>query len=70
MSHEEYANAAALAKHKKLSMNKLFIAGMKCIDRQERNKRLFDDFTMIGDQLESTNVDFGLAAQSEVLEKP
>jgi len=43
---------------------------MKCLDRQEQEKRLFDDFTLIGDQLESANVEFGLTAQSEVIDRP
>lgn len=70
LSPEDYAGASALAKRKRLSLNKLFLTGMKCLDRQEQEKRLFDDFTLIGDQLELANVEFGLTAQSEVIDRP
>jgi hypothetical protein len=70
LSPDDYASATILANRKKLSINKLFIYGMKTLDRQEQEKRLFDDFTLIGDQIEVVEVEFGLAAQSEVVEKP
>jgi hypothetical protein len=69
LSPDDYASATTLATRKKLSINKLFIEGMKTLDRQEQKKRLFDDFTLIGDQVEAVEVEFGLAAQSEVVEK-
>jgi hypothetical protein len=70
LSPDDYASATTLANRKKLSINKLFVEGMKTLDRQEQEKRLFDDFTRIGDHVEAVDVEFGLAAQSEVVEKP
>ena len=70
LSPDDYESATTLANRKNLSINKLFIEGMKILDRQEQEKRLFDDFTLIGDQGEAGDVEFGLAAQSEVVEKP
>ena len=70
LSPDDYKSATTLANRKNLSINKLFIYGMKTLDRQEQEKRLFDDFTLIGDQVEAGDIEFGLAAQSEVVEKP
>ncbi len=67
---DDYLNATRLARHKRLSINKLLIEAMRLLERQEQEKRLFDDFTRIGDQVEAVDVEFGLAAQSEVVEKP
>jgi hypothetical protein len=69
LSPDAYATAAALARRKNLSINRLFIAGMKILDRQEQDRRLYDDFTRIGEQVEGAHVEFGLAAQSEVVGK-
>ena len=70
LSPNDYSSATTLANRKKLSINKLFIEGMKTLARQEQEKRLFDDFTLIGDQVEAVDVEFGLPAQSEVVDKP
>ncbi len=66
---QDYAKATRLAKHNQLSINKLFIAAMNLLDRQDQQKRLFDDFTVIGDRAEDVDVEFGQAAQFEILEK-
>jgi hypothetical protein len=46
-------------------LNRLFQAGLRFLDEQERERRLFEDFSAIGDAgAEVTDVEFALAAQS------
>jgi hypothetical protein len=65
----EYANATTLAKRKNLSINKLFIEAMNTLDRIEREKQLYDDFTRIGSMPELAEVEFARAAQAEIVAK-
>lgn len=62
-----YEKAADLAKSRHQSLNKLVQDGLRSIELQDREKRLFDDFTTIADLgREETEVDYAFDAQAEV----
>lgn len=62
-----YEAAADLAKSRRQSLNKLVQDGLKSIEAQEREARLFDDFTIIAESgREDNEVDFSFEAQAEV----
>ena len=60
----EYERASALAKRRSLSLNRLFKEGLDFLERHERDKNLFDDFSRIA-AAEETDVEFALGAQTE-----
>ncbi len=63
-----YEKASVLAKARHQSLNKLVQDGLQFIEVQERERRLFDDFTAIAESGEDeTDVEFALPAQSEVI---
>ena len=63
-----YERASRLAEARGQSLNRLFQDGLQLLDSQDREKRLFDDFSAIADAGgEQTDVDFALAAQTETL---
>jgi hypothetical protein len=66
-----YERAARLALSRGQSLNRLFQDGLQLLDSQDREQRLFDDFTAIGDALaEGDDVAFAFAAQTETLGEP
>ena len=65
-----YERASRLATTRGQSLNRLFQDGFQLLDAQERDQRLFNDFTAIGEALDdSSEVDFAFAAQTETLEE-
>jgi hypothetical protein len=63
-----YERATRLAVTRGQSLNRLFQDGFQLLDSQERDKRLFDDFTAIADaQRDESDVDYAFAAQIETL---
>ena len=61
-----YDQAAALAQRRRQSLNRLFQDGLVLLDKQEREKQLFDDFSAIAAAgSDETDVEFALAAQSQ-----
>lgn len=63
-----YERASRLAVSRGQSLNRLFQDGFQLLDSQERDKRLFDDFTAIAEaQGDESNVEYALAAQTETL---
>lgn len=67
----DYERATDLAKARHQSLNKLVQDGLKSIEAEEREKRLFDDFTAIAEFGEEHNdLGFALEAQAEVVTAP
>lgn len=63
-----YKRATQLAVTRGQSLNRLFQDGFHLLDSQERDKRLFDDFTVIAEaQGAESDVDYAFAAQTETL---
>jgi len=63
-----YERATDLAKARRQSLNKLVQDGLKSIEAQERESRLFDDFTAIAESgREETELDFAFEGQAEVV---
>lgn len=63
-----YERATRLAVTRGQSLNRLFQDGFQLLDSQERDKRLFDDFTAIAAaQGDESDVDYAFAAQTETL---
>jgi hypothetical protein len=67
----DYERATDLAKARHQSLNKLVQDGLKSIETEEREKRLFDDFTAIAETgREDNDLDFAFEAQAEVVTAP
>lgn len=67
----DYERATDLAKARHQSLNKLVQDGLKSIEAEERERRLFDDFTAIAEfGCEDNDMDFALEAQAEVVTTP
>jgi hypothetical protein len=66
-----YERATHLAVTRGQSLNRLFQDGLQLLDSQDRDQRLFDDFTAIAEaQDDESDVGFALAAQTETLDEP
>jgi len=64
----DYERATDLAKARRQSLNKLVQDGLKSIEAQERESRLFNDFTAIAESgREETELDFAFEAQAEAV---
>jgi len=64
-----YERAACLAEARNQSLNRLIQDGLQLLDAQDREKRLFDDFSAIADAGDA-NVGPVFAAQAETLGEP
>ena len=63
-----YQRAAQLAEVRGQSLNRLFQDGLQLLDAQEKEKRLFDDFSAIAAAgSDESDVAFALPAQTETL---
>jgi predicted transcriptional regulator len=68
---EAYERATALAERRRQSLNRLFQDGLALLDQQEREKRLFDDFTAIAEAgADETDVEFAIVAQAQANPAP
>ena len=66
-----YERAASLAKARKQSLNRLFQESLELLDRQERERRLFDDFSRIAEAGETeTDVGYASRAQAQATAEP
>jgi len=65
-----YERASQLAVIRGQSLNRLFQDGLQLLDSQDRDQRLFDDFTAIADaQGNESDIGFAFAAQTETLDE-
>ena len=65
-----YERASQLAVIRGQSLNRLFQDGLQLLDSQDRDQRLFDDFTVIADaQGNDSDSGFAFAAQTEILDE-
>ena len=65
-----YERASHLAMTRGQSLNRLFQDGLQLLDSQDRDQRLFDDFTLIADALgNESDIGFAFAAQTETLDE-
>ncbi|MCL4177605.1 MAG: type II toxin-antitoxin system PemK/MazF family toxin [Verrucomicrobia bacterium] len=68
LSEEAYQRTTALAAQRQQSLNRLFQDGLLLLDQQEREKRLFDDFTAIAEAgTNETDVEFAIEAQTRAI---
>lgn len=66
-----YERAARLAKARKQSMNRLFQESLELLDRQEAERRLYDDFSRIAEAGEAeTDVGYAARAQARATTEP
>ena len=66
LSPEAYERAKALAERRRQSLNRMFQDGLALLDQQEREQRLYDDFTAIAEAgADETDVEFAIAAQTQ-----
>ncbi len=67
LSPDVYNRARALADQRDQSLNRLFQDGLLLLDQQEREKQLFEDFSLIAAAgADQCDVEFALAAQNQV----
>lgn len=66
----EYRRASALARRRRLSLNRLFRESLQLMEQQEREKELFDDFSLIAEKASETDVEFALIPQTEAMGPP
>ena len=67
LTSEAYGRAAALAQRRRQSLNRLFQDGLILLDREEREKQLFEDFSTIAAAgADETDVEFALEAQAQI----
>ena len=65
-----YERASHLAEIRGQSLNRLFQEGLQLLDSQDRDRRLYDDFTAIAEaQDNGFDVGFAFAAQTETLDE-
>jgi len=63
-----YEKASQLAEARGQSLNRLFQDGLQLLDPQDKEKRLFDDFSAIADAgSDESDVSFAFTAQTETL---
>lgn len=67
LPHELYATAVDLAQRRKTSLNRLIQEGLELLRKVEEDARLYDSFTVIGGDGESSDVGFATPAQSEIV---
>lgn len=61
-----YQQATHLAKRRRLSLNRLFQEGLDLLVTQDRERQLFDDFSLIAEAgAGETNLEFTLPAQNQ-----
>lgn len=67
LPQELYVTAVDLAQRRKTSLNRLIQDGLELLRKEEENARLYDSFTIIGDDSGSSDVSFAAPAQSEIV---
>ena len=68
LSAEEYSHAKLMAEEQSVSLNQLIKEGLKLLEVTASQKKLFDDFTALGDDYEDNDVEFATEAQAEVVD--
>ena len=64
---ELYAASTALAQERRVSMNALIQERLSLLVREEEKKRLYDAFSLVGEDEEESSVAFAHEAQAEVV---
>ena len=62
-----YIYSREIAEKRGVSLNELVQTGLSMIVRDEKQKELYDSFTLLGQDAEEANVDFAFDAQAEVV---
>ena len=62
-----YQTGQQIAQQRHMSLNALIQESLQALIRVEQQRRLFDDFTLLGEDMEGSNMDYAFAAQREVI---
>lgn len=62
-----YQAGREIARRRKTSLNRLVQESLEAVLREERRAKLYDAFTLVGEEVSESSVEFGLIAQSEVV---
>ena len=62
-----YQSSRLVAEQRHISLNALIQESLQALVRAEQQRRLFDDYTRLGEDAEGCDVDYALAAQREVI---
>jgi len=68
LSDHEYLEARQLADRENKSLNQLAREGLAQLAREAKRRRLYDDFTQLGDDAAESSVEFATEAQAEILD--
>ncbi len=64
-----YRAGREMAKRRRVSLNRLVQESLQATIKTEEEQRLYDAFTLVGQDAEESSVEYAVAAQLEVLEK-
>jgi hypothetical protein len=64
-----YKAGREMAKRRRMSLNRLVQESLQATIRTEEEQRLYDAFTLVGQDTAESSVEFAIAAQLEVLER-
>ena len=67
LSPELYRSVAQIAKRRRLPLNRLVQEGLEALARAEEQRRLYDAFSLIAEDVAETDVEFAWEAQKEVV---
>ena len=62
-----YQTGQEIAQQRHISLNALVQEGLQAVIRMEQQRRLYDDFSLLGEDVEGCNVEYAFAAQREVI---
>ncbi|MHB9132008.1 MAG: hypothetical protein ACYDBB_13110 [Armatimonadota bacterium] len=68
LSDSLYAQSRELAKKRHISVNALIQQSLEEFAHSEKERMLYDAFTLVGEETREANAEYALPAQSEVLQ--
>jgi hypothetical protein len=70
LSPEVHRKAVDLAGDRQVSLNQLFKDALDALAAQDHQRRLYEDFSLLGSDNEASEIGFALDAQREIAKKP
>jgi hypothetical protein len=65
-----HRKAVGLAGDHQVSLNQLFKDALEALAAEEQQRRLYEDFSLLGSDNQASEIGFVLDAQREIAEKP
>ena len=67
MPDEVYRHSKAIAERRRISMNQLVQEALQRVISDEQEREMFEAATLLGEDPETSNVEFAFAAQAEAV---